>query len=348
MQTPTTSIAEQMQNVVRTTIDALSRDGLTDPDVDFSAHSNKRLAAISQLGDIFAQEPMLFWYWLPVIGMEIITDQICLNDYDAVQAAKTAARNVTSSVHTIPAIPDGLTVTVSAFGGGFTARKLEISALFEHIGVTAMQQSVHDFLALCKTLRLAAVFHKDDCVELCFLVADSSNPTLYDFLMEVVGALCNDDNTTMDDTQCAYTLAANLRAATVLSAADADGPRRSRMALHYAAGQYKTLSYTVLRTMSRLTELPPEVARAIVSKLNSMPNIARLLNLDTGFGSDQNHAAVKLLNILPVHFLPVLAQVPETERYAADFSIMMMHGLRNMVLADIQHCAQMRELDETV
>lgn len=333
---------DQVKEVALTTIEALNRVDSTASDADFNDGNFARLDAVSKLRGLFAKNPKILWHWLPMMGVEITTDQMDLDDLDANNVARVAASTITKAVDSVP---EDATVLLSVFGGGFATYKMSIGPFFEHAGVSAMQTSVPEFLALCKSLRMAAVFQYEDTVELCFIVTNTTKPTLYDFLIEVVRGILNEGNSEEADKLCVGALAANMREATVLSSNEPDDVRRSRMALHYAAGQYKRTGYTVLRNMSLLTEMPRPVAKAVLSMLNSV-DIERMPNF---VGANmQKVSPLTLLATFPIHSIQMLALVPEAERCASDFACLLMGGLFNMVQADIHHCTQMRKVDKEI
>lgn len=335
---------DQVKEVALTTIEALNRVESTASDADFNDGNFARLDAVSKLSGLFAENPKILWHWLPMMGVEITTDQIDLDETDTNNVARVAASTITKAVYSVP---EDATVLLSVFGGGFATYKMSIGTFFEHAGVSAMQTSVPEFLAVCKSLRMVAVFQDEDTVELCFIVANTTKPTLYDFLIEVVRGILKEGNSEEADKVCIGTLDANMRVATVLSSNEPDDVRRSRMALHYAAGQYKRTVYMVLRNMSLLTEMPRQVAQAAISTLNSV-NLEMMPNFVGANMHKKKVSPITLLATFPIHSIPMLALVPEAERCASDFACLLMGGLFSMVQADIHHCTQMRKEDKEI
>ena len=173
---------DQVKEVALTTIKALNRADSTASDADFNDGNFARLDAVSKLSGLFAENPKILWHWLPMMGFAITTDQIDLDETDTNNVARVAVSTITKAVYSVP---EDATVLLSVFGGGFATYKMSIGTFFEHAGVSAMQTSVPEFLAVCKSLQMVAVLQDEDTVELCFIVANTTNPTLYDFLIEI-------------------------------------------------------------------------------------------------------------------------------------------------------------------
>ena len=73
---------DQVKEVALTTIKALNRADSTASDADFNDGNFARLDAVSKLSGLFAENPKILWHWLPMMGVEITTDQIDLDETD--------------------------------------------------------------------------------------------------------------------------------------------------------------------------------------------------------------------------------------------------------------------------